>query len=89
MLALGDAIATAPDGSLVDAAAALFDQALPAARELAWPRAEASVVLGCAAVVGSRSGGLPATDARRFSPPACTSGSFATRRPIGRGRTRR
>jgi len=60
MHALGDAIATAPDRDLVDAAAALFDRALPAARELAWPRAEASVILGCAAILGSRSGGLPA-----------------------------
>ena len=60
MHALGDAIAAAPDRGLVDAAAALFDRALPAARDLAWPRAEASVVLGCAAILGSRSGGLPA-----------------------------
>jgi len=60
MHALGDTIAAAPDRELVDAAAALFDRALPAARELAWPRAEASVVLGCAAILGSRSGGLPA-----------------------------
>ena len=53
MHALGDTIAAAPDRALVDAAAALFDRALPAARELTWPRAEASVVLGCAAVLGS------------------------------------
>jgi hypothetical protein len=60
MHALGDTIAAAPDRALVDAAATLFDRALPAARDLAWPRAEASVILGCAAILGSRSGGLPA-----------------------------
>jgi hypothetical protein len=61
MHALGDTIAAAPDRELVDAAAALSDRALPAARELAWPRAEASVVLGCAAILGSTPGGRPAT----------------------------
>ena len=47
VLSLGDTIATAPDRELVAAAAVLIDQALPA-RELTSPRAEASVVLGCA-----------------------------------------
>ena len=60
VLSLGDTIATARDRELVDAAAALIDQALPAARELTSPRAEASVVLGCAAIVDSAPGGRPA-----------------------------
>ena len=60
VLSLGDTIATAPDRELVDAAAALIDQALPAARELTSPRAEASVVLGCAAILDSNPGGRPA-----------------------------
>jgi hypothetical protein len=60
MHALGDTIAVAPDRQLADAAAALVAKALPAARELAWPRAEASVVLGCAAIVESTPGGPPA-----------------------------
>ena len=44
VLSLGDTIATALDRALVAAAAALIDQALPVARELTSPRAEASVV---------------------------------------------
>ena len=56
VLALGDTIANAPDRRLVDAAAGLLARALPAARELTSPRAEASVVLGCAAVVESVAG---------------------------------
>jgi hypothetical protein len=58
--ALGDTIATAPDRGLVNAAAALIDQALPVGRALTSPRAEASVVLGCAAILDSIPGGLPA-----------------------------
>jgi hypothetical protein len=50
VLALGDVIATAPDGRLVEAASALLDQVLPAASQVTSPRAEASVVLACAAV---------------------------------------
>jgi hypothetical protein len=56
VLALGDTIATSPDLQLVDGAAGLLARALPAAPELTSPRAEASVVLGCAAVVESTSG---------------------------------
>ena len=44
----------------VGTAAALFDRALPAARDLTSPRAEASVVLGCAAILDSAPGGRPA-----------------------------
>jgi hypothetical protein len=60
VLALGDVIATAPDDQLVDAASALIDQVLPAARELTSPRAEASVVLACGAILESAQGGPPA-----------------------------
>jgi hypothetical protein len=49
MHALGDVVATGSDGTLVEAAAALFDRALPAARGLTALRATSSVVLGCAA----------------------------------------
>jgi hypothetical protein len=59
VLSLGDTIAMASDRELGNAAAALIDQALPAARELTSPRAEASVVLGLAAVQDSAPGGLP------------------------------
>src|SRR4029079_4300457 len=61
VLSLGDTIATAPDRQLVDAAADLLGRALPAARELTSPRAEASVVLACAAVHDSAPSGLPGT----------------------------
>ena len=61
VLALGEVIATAPDDRLVEAASALLDQVLPAARELTSPRADASVILGCAATLPSATGGLPAT----------------------------
>src|SRR3990172_1906436 len=45
MLALGEAIAEAPDGGMIETAASLFAQALPAAQELAAPRARASALL--------------------------------------------
>jgi hypothetical protein len=56
MHTLGDVIATAPDRILVEAAAELFDRALPAAAELGSIRAISSVVLGCDAAIrgGSR-----------------------------------
>jgi hypothetical protein len=56
MHALGDVIATAPDGILVKAATELFDRALPAAAEMGSIRAISSVVLGCDAAIrgGSR-----------------------------------
>jgi hypothetical protein len=60
MLALGQACATPPDDRLGGIAATLFDRALPAARDLTSPRAEASVVLGCAAILDSNPGGRPA-----------------------------
>ncbi len=60
MLALGDVIAAAPDPRLVDEAVTLFLAALPAAKELTFPRAQASVMLGCAATLESRLGGSSA-----------------------------
>jgi hypothetical protein len=47
--ALGDVIADAPDADLVAAATALFDRALPRALEVRALRAQASVILACAA----------------------------------------
>jgi hypothetical protein len=49
--ALGDAIATAGDPTLVQAAASLFERALPQADRLGALRATASVVLACDAVL--------------------------------------
>jgi hypothetical protein len=60
LLALGEVVALAPDGPLVDAAHDLFLRALPATRRFVYPRAEASVVLGCAAVLDVAPGGDPA-----------------------------
>ena len=61
MLALGETIAAAPDTRLVDRAIGLFELALPATARLASPRAQASVVLGCAAVRRAQleRGGMP------------------------------
>ena len=60
MLSLGEVIAGAPDGRLADAAMALFLEALPATSRFVYPRAEAAVVLGCAAIVDITPGGTPA-----------------------------
>ncbi|HSL96925.1 MAG TPA: hypothetical protein VK831_00010 [Candidatus Deferrimicrobiaceae bacterium] len=54
MLALGETVAAAPDPALAAAALTLFGRALRAAERLSSPRAQASVVLGCAALSGSR-----------------------------------
>ncbi len=51
MLALGEAIAGAPDAKMVESATSLFSQALPAAQGLAALRAQASALLGCDAVM--------------------------------------
>jgi hypothetical protein len=48
MLALGQAIAGAPDAELVARANALFDRARPKAARLSSPRAAASMILACA-----------------------------------------
>lgn len=50
MLALGIAIGTAPDGEMVERAGILFDKALPKAVRMTSPRAQASLVLGLAAM---------------------------------------
>jgi hypothetical protein len=50
MLALGETIASAPDARIIEAAESLFARALPAAGKVTSPRAQASVVLACAAV---------------------------------------
>lgn len=50
MLALGETIASAQDARLIDRALSLFKRALPAAGKVTSPRAQASVLLGCAAV---------------------------------------
>jgi hypothetical protein len=54
MLALGEAVAGVPDARFAQAAQSLFAQALPVAAKTTSVRAQASVVLGCAAV--SRAG---------------------------------
>jgi hypothetical protein len=59
VLALGDVIASPAPPRLVDAARALLDQILPAAHDLRSPRAEAYVVLACAAIHDSAPGGRP------------------------------
>ena len=51
ILALGEAIAEAPDGGMVAAASSLFDRALPAAQGMAAMRARASALLGCDAAM--------------------------------------
>jgi hypothetical protein len=51
MLALGETMALAPDGRLVETAERLFTQGLPAAQELRAMRARASVLLGCDAAM--------------------------------------
>ncbi len=53
MLALGDTIATAPDPQAVETALELFVRALPAATKVTSPRAQASLVLACAAVANA------------------------------------
>jgi hypothetical protein len=53
MLALGETIDGAPDARLFESAAALFGRALPAAGKMTSPRAQASVILACDAVLRS------------------------------------
>jgi len=51
MLGLGDAIATAPDAGLAQAASTLFERALPYAQRMSALRAQAAVLLGCDAAM--------------------------------------
>jgi hypothetical protein len=57
MLALGETIDDAPEGQFADWATSLFLAALPAAAEVTYPRAEAALILGCAAVPAGQPGG--------------------------------
>lgn len=59
MLALGETVAVAPDARLAERAEALFSRALPAAAIAVSPRAQASIILGCAAVAASRPTATP------------------------------
>ena len=54
------------------AATALFERALPGGRGLAAPRAEASVVLGCARDLAPRRAAARPSTHRRCSPTGCT-----------------
>ncbi len=54
MHALGDLVADGTDPAMSDEAAELFASALPATRELTALRAQASVLLGCTAVLAVR-----------------------------------
>ncbi|HJW22721.1 MAG TPA: hypothetical protein VJ506_09855, partial [Candidatus Limnocylindrales bacterium] len=65
MLALGQVVAAAPDAELVERAGALFGRAFPAASRVASPRAQASVILGCAAVSAA---GPPPRPRKRNAP---------------------
>ena len=56
ILALGEAIAGAPDPAIVSAARSLFERALPVAARLTALRARASVLLGCVAAMGPEPG---------------------------------
>ena len=100
MLALGETIAAAPDARLVERALVLFGRALPAAGKLTSPRAQASVVLGCAAVARSvavagsddedamwRSASQPRASCAA-SRPASTPGSSTTPGRAGPGPSR-
>jgi hypothetical protein len=81
MLALGEAVAAAPDAALVERAAALFERALPAASRVTSPRAQAAVVLGCAAMSASPTSAARAATA---SPRRTASTASAARVPAGR-----
>jgi hypothetical protein len=54
MLALGETMATAPDGDLVGYAESVFSLGLPGAHQLKAMRAQASVLLGCDSAMRSR-----------------------------------
>ena len=62
LLALGETILMAPDGSMVATASLLFARALPTARQLTALRARASALVGCvAAERGGMEGETPAS----------------------------
>lgn len=53
LIALGEAIAAAPDPAFVEQAAGLFSHALKAAGRVTSPEAQALVVIGCAAIAAA------------------------------------
>ena len=53
MLALGWTVASSPDRAMIESASSLFSQALPATQGVGALRAQASVLLGCDAVMRS------------------------------------
>jgi hypothetical protein len=57
MLALGETIAASPPGFILDDAIDLWERTLPSVRRPAALRADASLVLACAAVLSDREGG--------------------------------
>jgi hypothetical protein len=61
MLAVGETIAEAPEGLVVQDASDLWDRALPAAGRPTALRAHASMALACAAVLATRNDRLAAT----------------------------
>jgi hypothetical protein len=69
MHALGDVIADAPDPGMIRIAKTLFDQALPGAVELTALRAQASVLLGCAARLGAAADAVTEVACRQIAGP--------------------
>ena len=67
--ALGGVIADAPEAGMVRIATSLFDQALPAAVELTALRAQASVLLGCAARLGAAADAVTEVACRQIAGP--------------------
>jgi hypothetical protein len=67
MHALGDLVADGTDPSMSADAAELFTRALPATRELTALRAQASVLLGCTAVLAVRPGSAIESAAHRIA----------------------
>lgn len=67
--ALGDVIADAPDARMVRTATSLFERALTAATELSALRAQASILLGCAAKLGAAPDSVTEAACRRLADP--------------------
>jgi hypothetical protein len=67
ILALGEAIAGAPDPAIVSEARSLFESALPAATRLTALRARASVLLGCVAAMDGGPGSPTAATCRQLA----------------------
>jgi hypothetical protein len=67
--ALGDVIENAPDAEMVRIATSLFERALPAATELTALRAQASVLLACAAKLRAAPDAATEAACRRIADP--------------------